>query len=387
MNPYELLNSRAGVSKDVLASFLKKSEVIEGVYKEEMDSFLKKIEENKKIKKSFIEKNVKNYRENGRNCIENQKESEFIQKKEELLLKKEEISEFNEKNNENYEEKCDNLIEKEENIITMNDLIEKALEKPKEINETNILSKNPEESLIKSHEELIISQKNDEKPQKSLNNLEDNDKKTTPNKKILINSDKKNERYNSLIASSTLIPSIITKRKSESPLKSAEPSNSSHNLNAKIDIPIKNSLISEPQISDIHQKKPLESEKPQEIFTKASNLLKEGVSFWKYGRKDLFRPQKRKILFSENLTRFYWGKSKKQKNFTLDEILEIRYGRNTENFIRFGVGNREKNKLCFSIVTRNRSIDLQALNLKEKEGFLEALNQIMTLKKKPYSYQ
>lgn len=123
------------------------------------------------------------------------------------------------------------------------------------------------------------------------------------------------------------------------------------------------------------------SEKHKEVLEKHRMILIKGKEFWKFGRRNFFHPSKRTIFFDETLNQFFWGKGKKKKLFLLKDIIEIRHGRNTKNFVRFGISNKEKNLLSFSLILPNRSIDLMALDNKEKEEFIEALIQIMATKK------
>lgn len=119
--------------------------------------------------------------------------------------------------------------------------------------------------------------------------------------------------------------------------------------------------------------------KEQAFLEKYSKTLKNGKVFWKYGRKTLFYPSKHKIFFDETLTKIYWGKGKKRQFFSIKDIKEIRHGRNTPNFSRFRVSEREKNKLSFSLITPQRTIDLMALTLIDKEEFVDAINQLISL--------
>ena len=230
------------------------------------------------------------------------------------------------------------------------------------VQENQIKTNNFQEDIIKNHSELKKSSENLQKTPEIH--------KSSPNLKKSTEKSFGNMQKNEIINKSSEISKLSQPKLPETPKIFV---NQSDNLSKN-----QNNKKFGTNFNDGYG---LQNEDFQQILKKHSEILKQGKFFLKFGRKDLFRPSKRKICFDDNLTRFYWGKGKKIKAFSLDEIIEIRYGRNTDNFKRFGVGNKEKNKLCFSIVMIKRSIDLQAPNLKEKELFLEALNQIMAWKK------
>lgn len=226
---------------------------------------------------------------------------------------------------------------------------------------TTPLRKKPRNPLksVSFHENqnsAIKSQENPLKTLKSLINLE----KSSENKEILKKSEfqeKSSENKETL-------------KKSEFQEKCSE---NKENIDQKSS-ENKENLNQNPQL-------PIENQEFQTRLKFHEKILKEGPVFLKFGLRDLFRPSKTQIFFEDDLNRFYWGKGKKRKTFALEEIMEIRYGRNTKNFKRFGVSNKVKNQLCFSIMTLGRSIDLQAGSVKEKDQFLEALSQVMAWKK------
>jgi len=128
-------------------------------------------------------------------------------------------------------------------------------------------------------------------------------------------------------------------------------------------------------------------------FTSHLNYLKNGKIFLKFGRKNIFGPAKRKIIFNDEMNCFFWmspkrkscdydNESKIAKKFDLKDIIEVLDGRKSPNFKRFKTTDEEKIKLSFSIVLNQRTVDLQAMNLKDKEDFLTSFIKIMLLRKK-----
>ena len=114
-------------------------------------------------------------------------------------------------------------------------------------------------------------------------------------------------------------------------------------------------------------------------------ILKTGKIMLKFGRKSYFGPTKRRIYFNEDMNCFYWssvsrGENNKtnnfkeknpKKRFDLRDIKEVIDGRKTYNFKRFKTNDEEKLSLSFSIILRERTVDLQAYNANDKEETIE----------------
>lgn len=135
--------------------------------------------------------------------------------------------------------------------------------------------------------------------------------------------------------------------------------------------------LEEEIINEGKQKQKQIEEKEQ--FERCKRILTEGRVFLKYGRNTFFKPSKRKILCDDALKNFYWKNGKRIKLFKISDIIEIKNGRNTVNFKRFGKKN-ERNDLSFSIVMSSRTVDLEAFDNKEKEEFLQALTLVLAKK-------
>ena len=74
---------------------------------------------------------------------------------------------------------------------------------------------------------------------------------------------------------------------------------------------------------------------------------------------------KRTVFFTENFHKFAWSKrnSKKiKKDFYLKDIVEIKTGKNTKGFKRF---KRANPRFCFSILMKDRTIDIECLNSRD----------------------
>ena len=130
------------------------------------------------------------------------------------------------------------------------------------------------------------------------------------------------------------------------------------------------------------------------IYLNHLKVLKSGKIMLKYGRRNLFGPAKRKIQFNGEMNSFSWDhlrktfcnfevdQKEKRKKFDLKDIKEVLDGRQTSNFKRFKTNDEEKIKLSFSIVLNERTVDLEALTLKDKEEFVTSLIKILLLRKK-----
>jgi hypothetical protein len=93
--------------------------------------------------------------------------------------------------------------------------------------------------------------------------------------------------------------------------------------------------------------------------------LSEGIVVKKYGRKNVFKADERRFFFIENYTKFTWSKlnaTKYDKVFKVADVQAIKLGKETENLKRFSGADE---KLCFSIVMADRTIDLEFKNQKE----------------------
>lgn len=143
--------------------------------------------------------------------------------------------------------------------------------------------------------------------------------------------------------------------------------------------------------SQINLKKLTNLEDLKRVYTIHLNNLKKGKVFLKFGRKSLFGPTKRKICFNDEMNCFFWTSPKRKgcsfgnesfKKFYLKDIKGILEGRKSLNFQRFKTNDEEKNQLSFSIVLSERTVDLEALSLKEKEEFMTSFIKIMLLRKK-----
>ena len=66
-----------------------------------------------------------------------------------------------------------------------------------------------------------------------------------------------------------------------------------------------------------------------------------------------------------------------QKLFEIRRIIQIVNGRNTKNFKRFQTKNKDKLENSFSIMFKDRSIDLEALSKADKDKFLNSLIFLM----------
>lgn len=95
--------------------------------------------------------------------------------------------------------------------------------------------------------------------------------------------------------------------------------------------------------------------------------LLEGIHVKKYGQKNIFDGNDRRILFIENFTQFTWTKPSSityNKVFKVKDIITIKLGKQTENIKRF---KKAEESRCFSVVLKDRTIDFEFKALGKKQ--------------------
>lgn len=152
-------------------------------------------------------------------------------------------------------------------------------------------------------------------------------------------------------------------------------------------IKFKKYIEERPSVKKTHKKEKTDwRNKIRDIFSKNLQILMKGHRFKKYNFSGIkfFQPKNRELIFSSNMERFALFKpgeknKKTIKFFSLDEIVGVSDGRETKNFSRFKTKSIDKIEKSFSIVLKNRSIDLEAGSLKEKVEFCEALKTVLSI--------
>lgn len=100
-------------------------------------------------------------------------------------------------------------------------------------------------------------------------------------------------------------------------------------------------------------------------FLDLKGSLSEGITVKKYGRKNFFNADERRLFFIDNFTHFTWSKltdTKYDKVFSVADIQVLKLGKKTDNLKRF---KKAVENLCFSIVMKDRTIDLEFRNQKD----------------------
>ena len=123
----------------------------------------------------------------------------------------------------------------------------------------------------------------------------------------------------------------------------------------------------------------------EELINSSRTLLKPYI-FLKYGLNSIkcFQPQKRRLSFSSNLSSFEFlklSKTEGKKVYYLLDVRGVKDGRVTENFRRYKANSDRQMEHSFSIIMRDRSIDLEAQNGNEKKEFCEALKALLYIYK------
>ena len=121
----------------------------------------------------------------------------------------------------------------------------------------------------------------------------------------------------------------------------------------------------------------------QNNLLKAMNILKNGFVFLKYGKYG--DPHERLLMLSACEKKIEWRQiNKKTANFIeLETVKDIKEGRNSQIFSKFKVKTTEQALLSFSIYyTNNKTLDLEANNMENKQKFIRSLGIVVQNAKK-----
>lgn len=134
-------------------------------------------------------------------------------------------------------------------------------------------------------------------------------------------------------------------------------------------------ILSENQ--DIDEKKMLFPMDEDENYLKALKTLKNGFVFMKYGK--FGKPHERIVYVNSSEKAIEWkafNKKKGKGKIEIDKIVEIKEGKKTPNFLKAKNIDTNSDFLAFSIVGKNRGLDLVAESEKIKEKFLSSLKVV-----------
>ena len=94
----------------------------------------------------------------------------------------------------------------------------------------------------------------------------------------------------------------------------------------------------------------------------------------------MFQPQKRSLVFSSNMESFTFTRTGicpiQKKIYSIHDVIRLQAGRKTENFGRFKRSNENRS---FSILMKNRTIDLEAKNEAEMREFCQAFDNFLKI--------
>jgi len=104
-------------------------------------------------------------------------------------------------------------------------------------------------------------------------------------------------------------------------------------------------------------------------------MLIEGCNFTKHGRKG--NPHKRFVWVSDNFDRIMWAESKKKQDkrdteILFSEIIAVASGHTTQVFQK--TGKKGGPDLSFSIITKDRTLDLEAIAKNIRDDWVKAFN-------------
>ena len=116
--------------------------------------------------------------------------------------------------------------------------------------------------------------------------------------------------------------------------------------------------------------------KKNKVSAKVRAMLVEGTVFRKHGRSGW--PHPRMVRLSEGLGLVHWHKVDNQsrvENLPIVDVISIKVGQETDVFRRSG--DPEKKDLCFSIVTKTRTLDLEAETRDMRDQWVNALTVVV----------
>jgi len=129
----------------------------------------------------------------------------------------------------------------------------------------------------------------------------------------------------------------------------------------------------------------------QNEFAEVGKEMSEGVIVQKYGLSTRFFPDERKIFFIDRYRKLTWSKVDKteyEKTFPIGQIEEVKLGKQTDNFKRFGGPVDDR---CMSLKVIDRTIDLEFKNKEERDKFHRGVILLVKMnhrfEKNPYIYQ
>lgn len=119
-------------------------------------------------------------------------------------------------------------------------------------------------------------------------------------------------------------------------------------------------------------------ETTRETIKLSTNVLQQGETFLKFGRSG--KPHKRFVYSSDDEQNIFWCKLSEGNNrrsrirqIKCEDIIDIRVGCNTTTILKHYKIPIEFDDLVFSIVTKMRSLDLQATNTETRNRWVKFL--------------
>lgn len=121
----------------------------------------------------------------------------------------------------------------------------------------------------------------------------------------------------------------------------------------------------------------------EEVLGKENIKLLAGFTVTKFGREG--RPHQRKFWVNSSLTHLAWDSKAKdgrlQRGLDFSTVSDIKVGEKTKNISR-ATNDYERIQLCFSLITNERTVDLQACSILQRNALVEALRKVLTFNHK-----
>lgn len=103
-----------------------------------------------------------------------------------------------------------------------------------------------------------------------------------------------------------------------------------------------------------------------------------GFSVTKYGREG--RPHQRKMWVNSSLTHLAWVSNQydgSHRGLDLAQVTDIRAGKFTATISRSTKNRKKVQNLCFSLITPERTLDLQACSIIQRDTLIAALKKVV----------
>ena len=121
-----------------------------------------------------------------------------------------------------------------------------------------------------------------------------------------------------------------------------------------------------------------QDQRKEAFYSKHGEMLRAGAVFMKHGRKGM--PHRRQVKLNAALSHICWrdaegGDAEEWRDMPLDSVVSLMEGKTTPVFKRTLSGKAAKDDLCFSLIGKERTLDLEAETPGVRETWVVALKE------------